>query len=418
MSTICRSTSSGIWGRARGKGVASVLLLVAAAFAVESAQAPTYRETALYSFSNTPDGEYPGAGLLMGAKGKLYGTTEGGGALQGGTVFVLDKSGKETVLYNFPSSASNNPLPLGALVMDTQGNLYGSTWEGGSASGGTVFKVAPNGQESDLHAFTGQGGDGFLSKAGVVKDRQGNLYGTTIAGGSSGNGPLGYGTVYRVTTSGNETVLYSFAGKEDGGKPFASLVLDEKGNLYGTTYQGGDLSCQAPYGCGTVFKVDKAGIETVLYSFTGAYPDYGINPVGGLVRDPQGNLYGTTAYGGTASNHGNVFKLTPSGKMTSLYSFTGTNGDGEWPSSNLTIDQRGNLYGTTNYGGAASCNLGCGVAFKVSPHGKESVLFTFKGGSSGFNPSELIRDECGHLYGTTVGGGAFNVGTIFKLTYQ
>jgi uncharacterized repeat protein (TIGR03803 family) len=232
-------------------------------------------------------------------------------------------------------------------------------------------------------------------------------------GGASGNGLSGYGTVYKVDPSGNESVLYSFTGNEDGGYPYASLVLDAKGNLYGTTYEGGDLSCE-PHGCGTVFKVDPAGNESVLYSFTGTYPDYGYNPVGGLVRDKSGNLYGTTSYGGTASYHGNVFKLSPTGEITNLYSFTGSTGDGDWPDSNLTLDGKGNLYGATSYGGSPNCYVGCGVVFKVTPDGQESILFNFTGSETGFEPSALIRHG-GHLYGTTTGGGTFNVGTIFKI---
>lgn len=400
--------------RERGRSISAVFLLIVTASMVASAQARTYKETILYSFANAPDGAYPSASLLMDHKGNFYGTTGGGGTLQGGTIFRLDPSGTETALYNFPPNSQNNPDPMGALVSDRHGNLYGSTWEGGSASGGTVFRLAPNGQETDLHVFTGQGGDGFLSKAGVIIDKKGNLYGTTIMGGASGSGFSGHGTVYKVDPSGNESVLYSFTGNEDGGYPYASLVLDAKGNLYGTTYEGGDLSCQAPYGCGTVFKVDPAGNETVLYSFTGAYPDYGISPVGGLVRDKSGNLYGTTAYGGTASYHGNVFKLTPTGDITNLYSFTGSNGDGDWPSSNLTLDGRGNLYGATNYGGSPNCNIGCGVVFRVSPDGQETILYTFTGSETGFEPSGLIRHG-GHLYGTTSNGGTFNVGTIFTI---
>jgi uncharacterized repeat protein (TIGR03803 family) len=411
---IFRSMASETLRRGLGTGMASALLLITALSATASPQEHTYAETILHSFANTPDGEYPNAGLLMDAKGNLYGTTEGGGTLQGGTVFVLDPSGNVTILYNFPSNAENAAMPMGALVMDKLGNLYGSTWEGGSASGGTVFKLASDGQETDLHVFTGQGGDGFLSKAGVIIDKKGNLYGTTITGGASGSGLLGWGTVYKVAPSGNETVLYSFTGKEDGGYPYASLVLDAKGNLYGTTYYGGDLSCQPPNGCGTVFKVDPAGNETVLYSFTNAHPDYGLHPVGGLVRDKAGNLYGTTSYGGTVPIYGNVFKLSPAGQITNLYSFTGSNGDGALPNSNLTLDAQGNLYGATSYGGSPDCYLGCGVIFKVSPDGAESILFTFTGGDTGFEPSALIRHS-GYLYGTTTGGGTSNVGTVFKI---
>jgi uncharacterized repeat protein (TIGR03803 family) len=401
---------------------ASAVLMIGTASLFASAQSPsyspkvhTYKETILHSFTNTPDGEYPTASLLMDDKGNLYGATEGGGTLQGGTIFQLDPSGTETILYNFsidPEGAAS--MPMGALVKDAKGNLYGSTWEGGSASGGTVFKLAPDDQETDLHVFTGQNGDGFLSKAGVVLDKKGNLYGTTIMGGASGSGTSGDGTVYKVDRFGNETILYSFTGKEDGGYPFSSLLLDSTENLYGTTYYGGDLSCQPPNGCGTVFKVDPSGKETVLYSFTDALPDYGLHPVGGLVRDKAGNLYGTTSYGGTVPIDGNVFKLTPTGEITNLYSFTGSNGDGEWPASNLTLDGQGNLYGATNYGGSPSCYLGCGVVFKITPEGQESILFTFTGGETGFEPSALIR-HAGALYGVTTGGGTSDVGTVFKI---
>ncbi len=310
---------------------------------------------------------------------------------------------------------------MGALVSDAPGNLYGTTWEGGAYSGGTVFKVDPTGNETVLHVFTGTGGDGFLSKAGLVIDTQGNLYGTTICGGASGNGLSGYGIVFKIDPDGNETVLHSFTGTGgDGAHPYASLVLDVEGNLYGTTYGGGNLGCQPPYGCGTVFKLDPSGNETVLYSFTDVAPDYGANPVGGLVQDTQGNLYGTTSYGGNASYHGNVFKLDPTGKVTNLYNFTGTGGDGEWPTTNLVLDEHGNLYGATNYGGELGCpdtsGLGCGMVFKIDATGKETILYTLTGGTTGSEPSGLVRDAQGNLFGTTVGGGASGLGTVFKLT--
>ncbi len=410
--------------RAAGIALTSAIMLVTAILATDSAQAQTYNESILHSFTGgTTDGEYPSASLLRDADGNLYGTADGGGSLQGGTVFMLDSLGNETTLYNFPSIGS----PVGALVSDTQGNLYGTTWEGGAYGGGTVFKVEPNGQETVLHVFTGTDGDGYLSKAGLVIDKHGNLYGTTICGGASGSGLSGYGTVFKVDPYGNETVLHSFTGTGgDGAHPYASLVLDSKGNLYGTTYGGGYLGCQPPYGCGTVFKLDPAGNETVLYSFTGEAPDYGLNPVGGLVRDPKGNLYGTTSYGGVDSYLGNVFKLELSGRMTDLYNFTGVGGDGEYPATNLTLGAHGNLYGTTNYGGEFACpyqsGLGCGMAFKVNAIGSETILYIFAGGATGFNPSALVRDAQGNLYGTTVGGGddacnhSYGCGTVFKLS--
>ncbi len=422
MSALIRRIALGTRNHGLGITVASAFIMIAAFSTIASAQSPayspkvrTYKQTILHSFTNTPDGEYPAASLLLDSKGNLYGATEAGGTLQGGTIFEINPAGTETILHSFPIDPEGAAsMPMGALVKDAKGNLYGSTWEGGSASGGTIFKLAPDGQETDLHVFTGQAGDGFLSKAGVTLDKKGNLYGTTIMGGASGNGTSGYGTVYKVDRFGNESVLYNFTGKEDGAYPFASLLLDSTGNLYGTTYDGGDLSCQPPNGCGTVFEVDPSGNETVLYSFTGAYPDYGLSPVGGLVRDKSGNLYGTTSYGGIPPYHGNVFKLTPTGEITNLYSFTGSNGDGEWPASNLTIDGQGNLYGATSYGGSPNCSSGCGVVFKIAPDGQESILFTFTGTGTGFEPSALIRHE-GALYGVTTGGGASTVGTIFKL---
>lgn len=198
-------------------------------------------------------------------------------------MFLLDAAGNETTLYNFPGELSNNPSPVGALVSDSRGNLYGTTWEGGAETGGMVFKVDSAGKETVLHVFTGTDGDGYLSKAGLVIDKHGNLYGTTINGGASGSGFAGDGTVFKVDSEGNESVLHSFTGTGgDGAHPYASLVLDAEGNLYGTTYGGGYLGCQPPYGCGTVFKIDPTGNETTLYSFTGKAPDYGQNPVGGL----------------------------------------------------------------------------------------------------------------------------------------
>jgi uncharacterized repeat protein (TIGR03803 family) len=413
--TILRNRASGTlrpW-LAIGFGLALMAATITTT-TTASAQAPAYQEVVLYSFGNLPDGEYPGAALLR-DKENLYGTTGAGGTFQGGTVFSLNSSG-ETDLYNFPGSSTANASPVGSLVMDAEGNLYGSTWEGGSAFAGTVFKVTPSGEETDLHAFTGENGDGYLSKAGIVIDESGNLYGTTIGGGTYGEGgPLkGYGTVYEIDSSGNESVLYSFTGQTDGAYPFASLILDAQGNLYGTTSQGGDLNCQPPYGCGTVFKLNpKTGKEKVLYSFTGSASD-GNTPIGGVVRDTQGNIYGTTSYGGP-NFYGNIFKLSPAGEITDLHNFTGANGDGEYPAANLAIDKAGNLYGSTQYGGSSSCNSGCGAIFTVTAAGTESTIFSFSGDSTGFSPSAVILDGRGDLYGTNGSGGAFGFGNVFEL---
>jgi uncharacterized repeat protein (TIGR03803 family) len=327
----------------------------------------TGKETVLYSFSGT-DGQNPSAVLLRDPAGNLYGTTEYGGASGQGTVFKLDKTGKETVLHSFTGTGGDGALPLGGLVRDAKGNLYSTTAGGGDISAcsfigcGVVFKLDSTGNETLLYTFTGSGGDGANPDAGLVRDANGNFYGTTGGGGASG-----YGPVFEVDKTGKETVLYSFTGTGgDGANPSAGLVRDAKGNFYGTTYHGGDLTCDPPFGCGTVFKLDKTGKETVLYTFTSTGEGWA-NPEAGLLRDAKGNLYGTTYYGG-ASNYGSVFKLDKTGKETALYSFTGGS-DGSYPYAGLVGDAEGNLYGTASDGGDLNCpsGYGCGTVFKLTP---------------------------------------------------
>jgi len=262
-----------------------------------------------------------------------------------------------------------------------------------------------------LYTFTG-GADGGTPYAGLVQDAKEDLYGTTSSGGSFSNS----GVVFKVSSKGKEAVLYTFTGGADGGNPYAGLVQGANGILYGTTLTGGDISCNHPYGCGTVFKVTKTGKETVLYTFTGGAD--GGYPYAGLVRDAEGNLYGTTIEGGDLScNHpygcGTVFKVTKTGKETVLYTFTG-GADGGYPYAGLVRDAKGNLYGTTSTGGA----LKAGVVFRVSSKGKETVLYTFTGGVDGASPlvlGRLVQDAKGRLYGTTELGGASKFGTVFKL---
>jgi uncharacterized repeat protein (TIGR03803 family) len=260
------------------------------------------------------------------------------------------------------------------VVLDSSGNLYGSTWlsDGGC---GAVFKLSQTGEETVLHSFPCNGtGDGSGPAGGVIRDSKGNLYGTTTGGGA-----FGWGTVYKVSAEGTETVLYSFTGKADGGGPQSALIEDAEGNLYGTTESGGitgvDTVCGNPPGCGVVFKVNGAGKESVLFTFNGSD---GANPFGPLMRDSAGNFYGTTAYsGGSEIGGGLVFKLTPAGEETVLYTFTapsepGTGMGGANPHAGLIEDSAGNLYGTTAYGGFYYCGQdgeggGCGVVFKLTP---------------------------------------------------
>jgi uncharacterized repeat protein (TIGR03803 family) len=238
----------------------------------------------------------------------------------------------------------------------------------------------------------------------LIRDSAGNLYGT-----SEGGGDWGKGAVFKLDATGNVTVLHSFSGGPDGDDPTAGLVQDTAGDYYGTTFLGGAS------GYGVVFKLGTAGHETVLHSFTGGAD--GANPLGGVVLDPEGNLYGTTFNGGSGKYLacfggpcGVVFKLDPSGRETVLHSFKGP--DGDCPVA-LIRDVEGNLYGVTKYGGA-----GYGVVFKLDTTGTETVLYTFKGLEDGSTPvAGVIRDAAGNLYGTTQLGGAFGAGVVFKLAH-
>jgi uncharacterized repeat protein (TIGR03803 family) len=377
----------------------SALVLVAPA----SAHAQTF--TVLYTFTNTTHGEQSDASLIQDAAGDLYGTTQYGGAKGGyGTVFKLDSAGKETVLHSFAGTPDAED-PYAGLTRDKAGNFYGTTLYGGAQGGfGTVFKLGPKGKETILHSFAGTP-DGEDPRSVLVRDAAGNLYGTTQYGGSGG----GYGTVFKLDAKGELTVLHSFAGTPDGEDPYAGLLRDKAGNLYGTTQYGGTGG-----GYGTVFKLSFKGKLTLLHSFSGT-PD-GVNPLAGLLRDGAGNLYGTTHYGGTAGGYGTVFKLTAKGKLTLLHSFAGMP-DGQNPYSRLIRDPAGNLYGTTFYGGSS----GYGTVFKLDTAGTLTVLHSFNYSPDGAHPiAGLILDKAGNLYGTTSDGGDLSCGfsgcgTVFKL---
>jgi len=303
---------------------------------------PRGRETVLYSFTGGDDGGHPLAGLIMDAKGNLYGTASDHGAANGGVVFKLTRRGRQIVLHDF--AGIDGFFPQADLVMDPNGNLYGATFYGGTAGQGAVFKVTSNGREAVRYSFTG-GTDGGSPGAGLVMDADGNLYGTTE---SSDN----RGVVFKVSPKGTETVLHSFAGgADDGAVPTAGLITDADGNLYGTTSKGG------PNNAGVVFKLTPGGDRTVLYSFTGG--NDGSGPSAPVIMDADHNLYGTTGFGGVGGD-GVVFKLSPTGDETVLYSFTG-GADGGNPAAGLIMDASGNLYGTTKAGGANNA----GVVFKV-----------------------------------------------------
>ena len=333
--------------------------------------------TPLYVFTIASKGVIPYSTLVIGRDGKLYGTTAFGGIgpclayghTGCGTVFTLQNPVTfchtsycpwiETPLYKFSGGADGSNPYGGALVFDQAGNVYGTTYAGGTGSG-VVYKLTPAGSgwtESVLYTFAG-GSDGASPWAGVTLDQAGNLYGTTAAGGAFGGG-----TVYELSPSGSgwtKRTLHSFQQQQDGGNPYAGVILDPAGNLYGATQYGGSG------GGGTVFEMSPSGdswIFTTLYSFIGSGGGHAKGPVADLVMDAGGNLYGTTGGDGTY-RFGSVFKLTPEGggwTYTSLHDFTGGS-DGNLPRSNLVFDSSGNLYGTA-YGGVD----GKGVVFQITP---------------------------------------------------
>ena len=389
--------------------------------------AQTQTLTTLYSFgSQSPDGAYPWGGLVL-AGGKLYGTTAGGGMGWGyGVAFEVNiKKKTETLLYEFVNCQECGPVlgyPGGGLVRDSKGNFYGST---GDNSSGYLYEITASGTVELLYTFTGSP-DG-INPEGSLIDAKGNLYGTTVGGGYSPQGgcpgPDQCGTVFEWSPTSGEKVLYSFnfngATNTDGMWPVAGLVRDSKGNLYGTTYHGGSDNCG--YGCGTVFEVMPKGTEKVLWAFQGG--NDGAYPIAGLIRDKAGNLYGTTSgFGVPWANLGSVFELTTSGTMKVLYDFCAVQNcaDGFSPQGGLVMDAAGNLYGTTYYGGAYGGGQSGGTIFKLTPQGVYTVLYTFcsqPNCTDGSDPrGSLVRDAKGNLYGVTASGGAYGFGTVFKLT--
>ncbi len=364
--------------------------------AVATPLAPAQTLTVLHSFTGNPDGSMPYGSLVRDSSGNLYGTTTQGGTSGNGTVFKTTSTGTTTVLHSF-SGTPDGSTPYGALAIDASGNLYGTTIIGGTSGNGTVFKTTSTGTTTVLHSFAGNP-DGANPYGGLVVDSSGNLYGTTVIGGTSNNG-----TVFKTTSTGTTTLLHNFAGNPDGSRPYGGLVRDSSGNLYSTTSQGGSSNL------GTVFKTTSTGTTTVLHNFAGN-PDGSSPYYDGLVRDSSGNLYGTTTQGGS-SNLGTVFKTTSAGTTTVLHSFVGTP-DGSGPYGGLVVDSSGNLYGTTVIGGTSNN----GTIFKTTSTGTTTVLHNFAGNPDGSRPyGGLIIDSSGILYGPTTQGGTSGLGTVFKI---
>ena len=448
-----------------------IVLCGLAAFLAASGAASAANENVLYSFCALgqfcTDGADPAAGLTMDAAGNLYGTTVQGGADRNGTVFELTPnaaktSWTETVLHSFGSQSGDGVGVYAGLIMDAAGNLYGTTSGSflGSPSGpyfgGTVFELTPNAAktswtETVLYSFCPSGAsctDGELPYAGLIMDAAGNLYGTTNSGGAHGGGTVFELIPNAAKTMWSETVLYSFcpsgASCTDGELPYAGLIMDAAGNLYGTTNSGG------AHGGGTVFELIPNAAktmwsETVLYSFCaqGGCVD-GDGPYAGLIMDAAGNLYGTTVQGGAHGGYGTVFELTPNAAKTKwsetvLYSFCAQGGknctDGLGPLAGLIMDAAGNLYGTTSgaFLGSPSGPYIGGTVFELTPNAAktswtETVLYSFCAQSSctdgSFPDAGLIVDATGGLYGTTYYGGAhagllippLGGGTVFEIT--
>jgi len=396
-------------------------------------------EQVIYTFAGGNDGSGPNA-LIADKAGNLFGTTfDGGGSSGAGTVFELSpqKGGgwTETILYSFSNDQLQNGIgPKAGLVMDSFGDLFGTTWLGGPNGGGEVFELFPPTQPGEPWSFNiiydfSAPNDGYSPEAPLTIDAAGNLYGTTSVGGT-GQCIGGCGTVFMLTPPNRmlgggwgETILFNFAGSATlGGGTLAGVILDVNGAVYGTTSSGSGGKF------GTVFKLTppaqsgKRWTHTVLYAFKGK--NDGLAPASGIVFDASGNLYGTTQYGGSSTSCfgqscGTVFELTPapSGQWTHniLYTFAGGN-DGGNPASNVLFNTKGNLYGTTLAGGGSGCSgTGCGTVFRLRPLGgtwKESVLHAFTDGSDGAGPGGLALGKGSQLYGVA-GAGANNAGLVF-----
>ena len=412
-------------------GAGMMLIIVLALASTLPAQTQTL--TVLHNFTNFPDGGRPVGRLLLDPAGNLYGTTTIGGTIGYGSVFRVDPSGNLSIFYSFAGPPDGNE-PVSGLIRDAAGNLYGATGHGGTttvcgtdqpswAGCGIVFKLDPSGTETVLHRFGSNGPDGAFPNGPLALDSSGTLWGSTQEGGHFGckvpippNGRLvdvGCGTIFKVDASGRESVVHNFI-KADGAGPIGGVVQDQAGNLYGVTVTGGLQNCpHAVFGsCGTVFKVDTSGQFSTFYSFKGgdSGPDGDI-PESSLILDPAGNLYGTTNAGGAnvcipkilpGISCGTLFQLTPAAKETLLLSFGGP-GDAGFPTNGLVRDAAGNFYGLVS-----------GLVIKLDSMGKESFLYAFTGYDITAE-GDLVQDAAGNLYGTTYYG-TTGQGMVFKLT--
>ena len=356
----------------------------------------------LYSFTNGVDGSNPQGNLTQTPDGNLYSTARFGGATSNGTAFRVTTNGVFTVIYTF-TNGTDGSTPRSGLVLASDGNLYGTTINGGAKANGTVFRLTTNGVLTTLYSFTG-GNDGANPHTGLIQAKDGGLYGTTFGGGANSDG-----TIFRISLNGVFSSHFSFTGGADGSTPDANLLQASDGNLYGTTINGGTN------GYGVVFRIPTNGTTVIpLYSFTNGTD--GANPLGGLVQASDGNLYGSAEFGGVYSD-GTLFRistnaLATNAVFTQLYSFTGGT-DGNEPFSDLAQASDGNLYGSTFIGGSSDS----GTLFTIDTTGNFVSAFSFPGAGDGANPHcNLIAGADGNLYGTTISGGTNGQGAIFSVS--
>jgi uncharacterized repeat protein (TIGR03803 family) len=397
---------------------ALALVATGSAQAQSQTSRSSYTFTVVHTLKGPPDGAFSWSGLVRAPDGNLYGSTWAGGTHPNcagglgvgcGTLFRLDSSGKERAIYSFVGLPG--PIHLyGELLPSRNGDFYGLTNEGGTSTAcyNGCGTIFHLDEKYRLTVLYNFGANGGTSDANWPAGDLVRDKDGNLYGTSSAGGYNNDGTIFKFSKSGVESVLYRFTGGSDGAGPSADLLLDSAGNLYGTAASGGG-SCN----CGTVFKLDHNGVLAVLYTFPGGTA--GANPLAGLTRDSAGNFYGITAGGGLATCGGNygcgtVFKLASDGTESVLHAFSG-NPDGELPVSLPTRDAHGNLYGVTYVGGDSACgDVGCGVVYEVTPEGKERVLHAFSGGKEGALPwGPMYINRAGELVGTTQEGGKFDL---------
>lgn len=407
-------------------GLGKIACIVAVFCFASAVALPAQTLTTILSFNGNA-GIQPES-LIQGDDGNLFGVMQNGGAYSWGTIYEMTTSGTQTTLYSFCREANcpDGGFPI-SIMQGSDGSFYGITFVGGDSTcgegcgNGTIFRFSPSGKITALHEFCSESNcaDGGPSEGGLLQASNGNFYGTTFSGGNQSSNGSGYGTLFEITPTGTFTTLYKFCGEtncDDGENPAGGLVEGPNGNLYGTAYWGGT------HDSGTVFLLTPRGRLITLHSFTRTSGSKFTTGPNGIIQTPDGSLYGTTTYGGSA-NYGTIFKLSPSGKFTNLYNFCSLQNcaDGANPFG-LNLGTDGNLYGTTANGGTGlprCSNLACGTIFKITPEGQLTTLYSFctvEGCPDGESPGVMLFYTNGNFYGDTESGGESGYGTFFSFS--